>query len=394
MTVHAAPAPGLHATTRFADDADPLRALGADGCAWWHDGAGFTTSGVVARVPVGDVDAVLAAATVDDEVGMPGTGAIAVGVLPFVAGTADRWDVPARVTGRTAAGRTWVTTIGPAPGLAPVVGHDPGEFRVTRVQDRAAWRSMVERTLEEIAAGTVEKVVLARAVTVDADAPFDRAAILRRLRTNEPGCFVFASGSLLGASPELLVRRHGRAVMARPMAGTVPATDAAALAELAGSPKLAHEHRLVIEAMAQTLARGCGRVPAVSGPRPVPIGELAHLVTDLRVDLDDERDPPSALALARLLHPTPAVGGTPTAAAVRLIADLEPVARGAYAGAVGWVDGRGDGELAVALRSAQVAGSHALLHAGAGIVTGSDPDLEWAETEVKLLPMLRALVRP
>lgn len=388
-------ATSLHARTRWVDtEADPFHALGSDGAAWWRDGAGFATAGVAARVGVDEVASFLARITVDDEVGAPGTGAIAVGALPFATDGTSDWTVPARVTGRTADGRTWITTIGAVPHLAPVVHSDPSEVRVRRVQDRVTWTAMVRRALAAIEAGTVEKVVLAREVTVEADAPFDRSALLTRLRVTEPGCFVFACGPLVGASPELLVRRRGASVCARPMAGTVPAADAAALAQLARSPKLTHEHRLVIDAIARVLAEACDAPPAVDGPRPEPIGELAHLVTEIHGTLPDATAGPSALDLARRLHPTPAVGGTPTAAALRLIEALEPAGRGLYAGAVGWVDAAGDGELAVTLRSAQVHGATARLHAGAGIVAGSDPDDEWAETEVKLLPMLRALVRP
>jgi menaquinone-specific isochorismate synthase len=389
----AAVATTLHARTRYVDaGTDPLHTLGPDGAAWWHDGAGFATAGTAARVDVDEVGDFLARITVDDEVGEPGTGAIAVGALPFATAERVEWTVPARVTGRAADGRTWVTTIGAVPHLEPVVHSDPSEVRVRRVQDHATWTAMVRRALAAIHDGTIEKVVLAREVTVTADAPFDRSAVLDRLRATEPGCFVFASGPLIGASPELLVRRRGATVCSRPMAGTVPAADAAALARLEGSPKLTHEHRLVIEAMTQVLTEVCDPAPTVTGPHPAPIGELAHLVTDIRGTLCDAA--PSALDLARRLHPTPAVGGTPDAAARQLIEALEPAGRGLYAGAVGWVDATGDGELAVSLRSAQVDGTRARLHAGAGIVAGSDPDEEWAETEVKLLPMLRALVRP
>jgi menaquinone-specific isochorismate synthase len=392
MTAGSEPNTRLHATTRLTDaELDPFRAMGADGGAWWHDGWGFTTAGVAGRVHVDRLSAVLAAATVDDEVRAPGTGAIALGALPFAPADPTEWVIPARVTGWTPTGRGWVTTIGGAPHLTPVADDEPGSFSVARVQDRARWRTMVSRALAAIEAGALEKVVLAREVTIEADAPFDRIAVLHRLRAGEPGCFVFATGSLIGASPELLVRRTGATVTSRPMAGTVPAADAAALARLAASPKLAREHRLVIEAMRAALAPCCTSAPSVTGPTPVPLGDLAHLVTEISGEL---RAPaPSALELARLLHPTPAVGGTPTEPALRLIAELEPDGRGQYAGAVGWVDGRGDGELAVSLRSAELDGTRARLHAGAGIVDGSDADEEWSETEAKLLPMLRALVR-
>jgi isochorismate synthase len=384
----------LHACTRFTDaEADPLGDFGADGFAWWHDGWGFSTAGTAASIEADSVAAALAMVTVEDEVRDLGTGAVAVGALSFAPDSTDRFVIPARVSGRTEEGRTWLTTIGPAPHRGSTRHREPATFTVTRVQDRDRWRTMVGRALDAIDAAIIEKVVLARSVTIDADAPFDRPRVIQRLRANEPGCFVFATPQgFVGASPELLVARRGRGVLSRPMAGTVPDSDAAGLAQLAGSEKLDHEHRLVVDAIRAALAPWCAGPPVVTGPRPTPVGDLAHLVTELRAELAEPR--PTALELARTLHPTPAVGGTPTAAALALIDELEPEGRGRYAGAVGWVDAAGDGELAVALRSAALEGRRARLYAGAGIVRGSDPDEEWEETEAKLAPMLRALVHP
>jgi isochorismate synthase EntC len=175
------------------------------------------------------------------------------------------------------------------------------------------------------------------------------------------------------------------------MAGTAPAgADAEALAALVASTKDAWEHRLVVDAVRAVLAPRCHELSAPTTPVAERFSSLAHLATMVAGEL--LAPAPDALSLARLLHPTPAVGGTPTAAALATIRRLEPFDRGRYAGPVGWVDARGDGAFAVALRGAELDGQLAVLRAGAGIVAGSDPDSEWAETGAKLEPMLRALI--
>jgi len=179
------------------------------------------------------------------------------------------------------------------------------------------------------------------------------------------------------------------------MAGTAPGSVAAEVAaRLAASGKDAREHRFVVDAVHDALAPLAASISVPQAPVVEHFGSLAHLVTPIRGELREGRDGPSALDLARLLSPSPAVGGTPTDAALAAIRRLEPFDRGPYAGPVGWVDARGDGAFAVALRGAEIDGARALLRAGAGIVAGSDPASEWAETVAKFDPMLRALVVP
>ena len=259
---------------------------------------------------------------------------------------------------------------------------------------RAVWTEAVRRILAAIDAGDVRKVVLARRLTVEAGAPFDRRTVLDRLRHSHPSCFTYAAGGFVGASPELLIRRRGDEVASCPMAGTVrrgagPEEDDALTAGLLRSVKEAEEHRLLVEAVVAALAPVCVGPPAAGAPDVVRFPTVSHLAT--RVSGVLRRPAPSALALAGLLHPTPAVGGLPRAEALATIAALEGFDRGLYAGPVGWVDAAGDGEWAVALRGAQLEGRRARLVAGAGIVAGSDPDAEWAETEAKLRPMLAAV---
>lgn len=398
-SVHApATADGLHAVTRALDSVDDLLdALGPDGFVWSEHGAGLATSGVAARVPADAVAEVLATVVVDDEVRRPGTGAIAVGALPFDRDADAVLTIPARVVGRDDDGRGWITHIGPPLEPAPVPLPRATRFTVRAVEQRGWWEHAVEVALDDIAAGRFEKVVLAREVLVEADTPFEPRAVLRRLRSQQPGCILYADGGFVGATPELLVRRTGAAFECRPMAGTAPGSVATEVAaRLSASGKDAREHRFVVDAIRDALAPVSDRIEVPDTPVVEHFGSLAHLVTPIRGTLahDPTGDGPSALELARRLHPTPAVGGTPTAAALDAIHRLEPFDRGPYAGPVGWVDARGDGAFAVALRGAELDGTRALLRAGAGIVAGSDPESEWAETVLKFEPMLRALVIP
>jgi menaquinone-specific isochorismate synthase len=389
----ALPAPvTLRAVTReCAPPADPLSEHDPSGFAWLHDGTSLVARGAVARVTVADAGAALAEIEVDDEVVLPGTGPVAVGALPFDPTAPGDLLVPAWVRG-VSDERAWVTEIAPAGVGAIAPQTPPTRFTVEAPRSRTAWRDAVERALASIGRGELEKVVLAREVVVESDEPFPVADVLRRLVAQQHGCFIYASGGFVGASPELLVRRHGSTVESRPVAGTTVADGAEALDALAHSAKDNREHRFVVDAIADALGDVCGALDIAPVPEVMVFGPVAHLATPVRGRLHDPR--PSALDLARLLSPTPAVGGTPRAAALSTIAALEDFDRGRYAGPVGWVDARGDGEWAIALRGAELDGTRARLVAGAGIVEGSEPDAEWAETQAKLEPMLRALIRP
>jgi len=418
---------------------DLLDALGPDGFAWLRAGGGFVTAGVAARIPVPAgparfAVAAEAAATALRSIaadgpspvaeGGPGAGPIAVGALPFDDRRSGSLVVPAVVVVRRPDGSGWVTTVGPEGAADPTdlerIRHRNGTYSaqgprggaagggvngrpvvepatvVALSEDpgRAVWTESVRRILSAIDAGDVRKVVLARQLVVEAGVPFERRAVLDRLRRSHPSCFTYAAGGFVGASPELLVRRRGDEVASCPMAGSVrrgatPEEDEALTAGLRRSVKEAEEHRLLVEAVVAALAPVCADRPAAGEPDVVRFPTVSHLAT--RVSGVLRRPAPSALALAGLLHPTPAVGGLPRAEALATIAALEGFDRGLYAGPVGWVDAAGDGEWAVALRGAQLDGCRARLVAGAGIVAGSNPDAEWAETEVKLRPMLAAV---
>jgi menaquinone-specific isochorismate synthase len=415
--------PLVSRVVRLADGLDPLDLAGEDGFVWCSPGGALVGTGLAARIPVGTgpgrleraaetVAARLDAVEVDDPAGT-GLGPAAVGALPFHPATPGELVVPAVLVRTGPAGRAWAVLTGPGPldpaPAADLLAHLRGGAAGDRSWPRArrldgpggaglaAWRAAVEAALAAIGAGRLDKVVLAREAAVEAERPFPRAELLRRLRRRPGGStFVYASGGFVGASPELLVRREGRIATSRPMAGTVARGDSAAaeadgLARLTGSPKEAVEHRLVVDAVADGLAKVADRVQ-VGRPEVVRLATVAHLATEITAELTGPL--PTALELAGLLHPTPAVGGSPRDAALAAIAALEPFDRGRYAGPVGWVDRAGDGEWALALRCASLDGRRARLLAGAGIVPGSDPDAEWAETEHKLRAMLEVLLSP
>jgi menaquinone-specific isochorismate synthase len=237
--------------------------------------------------------------------------------------------------------------------------------------------------------------VLARALDVTAEAPLDPRAVASRLAERFPACFTYVCDGLVGASPELLVRRTGRHAESVVLAGTVrrgttPEEDAALEASLLASAKDAVEHRWAAASVQDVL--GTVAADVVSDPRPtlLRLANVTHLATHVEAWLGV--DAPSALALAALLHPTAAVGGSPRAEAMAMIRRLEAAPRDRYAGPVGWVDAAGDGEFAIALRCAQIQGRSARLWAGAGIVGDSDPDSEVAETTAKFDAVLSALV--
>ena len=394
----AAREPGLVVATtrRLTDPVDLVDFLGPGGFAWFGADESFVTAGVAAIIEPADAVAFLRSIERTGDAG--GRGARAAGALPF--GGGGRLVVPARIVERDASGRAWSTTITPATidasDAPPPRGRIARRFTVEARQGLDEWDAMVTSALALVETNELEKVVLAREVVIEADAPFEPATIIERLRATQPGCMVYAAGGFVGATPELLVRRTGSDVVSQPMAGTVPRAaspdeDRRSIERLESSVKESREHRLVVDAVAGELARWCDDV-VVGDPEPMRLTTVTHLTTRVSGRLRS-RDA-SAIDLALALHPTPAVNGSPSGAAFAAIGRLEQFDRATYGGPVGWVDAHGDGEFAVAIRGATLDGNRARLLAGAGIVAGSDPDAEWAETQAKLEPMLRALVRP
>lgn len=324
-----------------------------------------------------------------------GPDAIIGGALPFST------DHPDHLWCAEAAHLRAATVAGPAP--------RPAIRRVAAEPSRGEYAAAVRRALDLMAheAGRrdgLRKIVLARTLAVEAQHHISPDALLARLAEDAsvtsfavalPGAG--APRHLVGATPELLLEKRGRMILSNPLAGSArraadPVEDARACAGLAGSEKDRREHALVVEYILDTLAPHCRRLADEDGMRLTCTGSMWHLHTRITGELHDEGMPAPVLAAA--LHPTPAVCGLPCRRAARLIRAFEPVARDFYAGAVGWCDARGDGAWYVAIRCAEICGTTARLYAGAGIVEGSDPMAEAAETGGKFAAMLAALGLP
>lgn len=430
----AAPGPPLQAVT-VADPgpgpADPYAAAGPDAVVIAAPGRTLVGWGVAAALslPAGltdpdalaRVEAWLAAAAVSgDRPDGARSTVVAFGALPFDPRAPATLVVPELVWCAEPAG-TWATLAGAAGGRGVdaarlrrlLAGHraaagpggrpgaaafGPGALR--RSPDAAGYEKAVALALEAIAAGELEKVVLARTVRLARPPVLGPGEACRRLHENEPSCTAFAlpvaGGVFLGASPELLVERRGAAVRSLPLAGTAaltgdPAADDAAVAALLASDKDRREQRLVVEAIGEVLAPWCTALSVPAQAVADRLHSVVHLASPVSGTLRSGDGGPGVLPLLAALHPTPAVGGTPRAAALGLIDRLEPAPRGPWAGPVGWVDGAGDGSWVIGIRSATVSDSGATLCAGAGIVAGSDPRAEWAETTVKLRAVLSVL---
>ncbi|MGH2374747.1 MAG: isochorismate synthase [bacterium] len=274
-----------------------------------------------------------------------------------------------------------------ADGVAPVLEEVPTPDR---------WKATVERGAQAARDGLLRKVVLARALNVRGIRT-GPAAALRALRADYPGCAVFAVARgdrcFLGATPErLLYIQAGRvstaAVAGSAPRGSTPDEDRRYGEALLRSPKERLEHAVVVDVIREVISEACDEITPATSPTLLKVANIQHLVTPLAGRL---RERLSVLELAGRLHPTPAVGGFPRDRALRWINDHEKLERGWYAGLVGWVDRQGDGEFAVAIRSALVHGNQALLFAGCGIVAESDPDQEYAESWLKFRPMLAGL---
>lgn len=347
----------------------------------------------------------VAAADVEDPVRVPGTGLVAFGSLTFDRRSAGSALVVPRVVLGRRGGRAWLTTVGdhvsapadvlrptPVPARAPAVrGWHDGTLSARE------WERRVARAVSAMRRGAYDKVVLARDLYARTTEPIDARVLAGRLADRFPDCYTYACDGLVGATPELLIRRFGRRISSLVLAGSAPRgadapEDTRLGAELAASAKNVEEHRYAADSARASLAPLCASVTGDDTPFLLKLANIQHLATRLDGELADDR---SAIEVADALHPTAAVGGTPTGVAVQAIRDLEGMDRGRYAGPVGWVDGRGNGEWGIALRCAQLVGGAegpgARLFAGCGIVAGSDPATELSETQIKFRSVRSAL---
>ncbi len=449
--------PTLAVSTREVDDVGELMgvlrpAAPEETFSWVRRGEGLVGAGVAWRLDTSGPDRmaradaawreVVARADVRDEVRLAGTGLVALGSFAFHddSPAGGSLVVPRVIVGRRA-GRCWVTLVEPLDGPRPagagagrrrataeaaevaavharwaaehthaaaatVSPDSPGEPGQVWERDGALtpgeWTDVVARVLERIDAGEVAKVVLSRDVLATTEFPVDVRRMLGRLADHYPTCWTFSVDGLVGATPELLVRRDRGLAACRVLAGTVQRTgderdDLRVASALASSSKDLDEHEFAVASLVDALAPYCASMNVPDSPFVLRLPNVMHLASDVTgaVRPPTNGDPtPSSLTLAAALHPTAAVGGTPTRAAVRILARAEGADRGRYAGPVGWIAADGDGEWGIGLRSGAVLDPHTVrMHAGCGIVAGSVPAEELAESEAKLEP-LRHSLRP
>ncbi|MCU4183640.1 isochorismate synthase [Acidiferrimicrobium sp. IK] len=363
--------------------------------------------GLADRDGVRRVAGILESIDTRDGLRRPGTGPVAFAALPFDPTAGGHLVVPRTLWGTDLQG-SWVTVVGPEgcrPDLPPdgrQGGRPPDRFSLVPSLSHDDWQAVIAEAVDRIRAGALDKVVLARRVDVEANRPFLSADILGRLAALYPSCMVFDIEGFVGASPELLVGRQGTTIESHPLAGTVArsgdaAADDALVAGLFASAKERWEHHLVIDTLSAALRPFCESLEVPDQPAVLGLRNVSHLATFISGRL--AADPvtgrvPTALDMVAEVHPTPAVGGTPTKAAIAHLQAVEGFDRGRYAGPVGWVDARGDGAFALGIRSAVLDGARASMYAGVGVVADSDPAAELAETQLKLQALLAAIVRP
>jgi menaquinone-specific isochorismate synthase len=402
-----------------ADLLDLLPAGGArEACSWVRRGEGLVGWGRAATHTATGPDRfaelegwwrdLVGSAVVRDEVDLPGTGPVAFGSVAYSRRSADGGAlvVPEVVVGRRG-GEAWLTTVSADQRVASVPGRPevavqdaPEAPRDVAFSDGALspadWAGAVAQAVERITAGGLDKVVLARDLGVSTSGPLDVRWLLHRLVERYDTTWVFAVDGLVGATPELLVRREKGLVTSRVLAGTIRRTgddthDLALAASLARSSKDLEEHEYAVRSVADALHPHCSSMNVPEAPFVLHLSNVMHLATDVAGVLADDT---TSLTLASALHPSAAVCGTPRDAADEVIAELEHMDRGRYAGPVGWIDASGDGEWGIALRCGLVdreEPSRMRLFAGCGIVAGSDPADELAESSAKLVPMRDAL---
>lgn len=400
-------------TIELTDPPDLLAVAGDRGLLFRTEHGGVAGTGEAARIdlPDGLSDPEAVAAVTRFLAAIPtegsGPGPVAIGALPFDPVAPGHLTVPSRTVVRRG-DSAWLTTVGPPggrPDQAALSDPDgelnpqpPDEFRLTPTMTHAQWKDVIAAAVEVLDRGEMDKVVLARRIDIEANRPFVVSDVLERLSSLYPSCMLYSIEGFVGASPELLMSRTGDLIESNPLAGTVARSgdvhgDEVLVGRLMNSSKIRHEHRVVVDAIAAALEPLCSSIDVPREPSVLGLRNVSHLATHITGRLAPDH-PLSALELAARIHPTPAVGGLPVTEAIGYLEKVEGFERGHYAGPVGWIDGRGDGCFAVGIRGAEVSGATAHLFAGNGIVSGSDPAEELAETQLKLQALLAALVRP
>ena len=365
---------GVHASTTVSG---PTRF--SDARAWWH--------------------AQLETFSVADAVHASGTGPILFTSFSFSQAEESVLVIPKIIVGQRN-GKSWLTWIGDL--AQPILPTEKTSTSTANLiwQDepisQSDWESQVSKLVREIQSGNVDKVVLARDQSAKADTEIDVRNVLRNLTRDYPSTWNFAIDGLVGATPELLLRLSKGMVTSRVLAGTISKTgdderDLALAGSLARSSKDLEEHNYAVRSVAEALEPFCSSTNVPESPFVLHLTNVMHLATDVTGALVETTKRVDSFSLLEKLHPSAAVCGTPTQKAFELIAANEGINRGRYAGPVGWIDAAGDGELGIALRCGQISGTDVRIFAGCGIVNGSIPAKELAESEAKFAPMRSAL---
>jgi menaquinone-specific isochorismate synthase len=328
-----------------------------------------------------------------------GTGPVLFASFSFSSDEESVLIIPQVIVGKKG-DKSWITWIGSSP--QPALNVTPPDLihnSITWDSDEHAddaWKSRVSTAVDRIQSGKLDKVVLARDFTGHSDQDIEPRTILKKLAAEYPSTWNFSVAGLVGATPELLLRLSRKMVTSRVLAGTISKTgnderDLALAASLARSSKDLEEHLYAVKSVADALEPFCTSTNVPDAPYVLHLANVMHLATDVTGAIAEKLAHVDAFTILEQLHPSAAVCGTPREQAGQLITEIESMSRGRYAGPVGWIDAAGDGELGIALRCGQIDGDSIRIFAGCGIVAGSDPDKELAETVAKLVPMRSAL---
>ena len=403
----------ISVTTTHLGDHLPLLDLLPDSnpVAWVRGGEGLVGWGVYATTTVSGQNRFadarswwlkqLESFAVTNSVHGNGTGPVLFASFSFSAEDESVLVIPQVIVGKKAE-KSWITWIGSShqpdlKSVAPQLVPNSITWEANYDAD-SAWKARVTTAVNRIQGGTLDKVVLARDFTGNAREDIEPRAILKKLAAEYPSTWSFSVSGLVGATPELLLRLSRKMVTSRVLAGTISKTgdderDLALAASLARSSKDLEEHIYAVRSVADALEPLCTSTNVPESPYVLHLANVMHLATDVTGALAEKLAHVDAFTILEQLHPSAAVCGTPREQATSLIAEIEGMSRGRYAGPVGWIDAAGDGELGIALRCGQIQGRSIRIFAGCGIVAGSDPEKELAESEAKLIPMRSALIK-
>ena len=378
---------------------------------WIRGGEGLVGFGVYKKYEVSGEDRfkeahkwwqqILAEFTIQNNVHGIGTGPILFTSFAFDPKDTSELIIPKIIIGQRN-GKSWITWIGDQkqPEIKKIeISPQSGEITwANGTVEEEKWRNQVSKAIDAIKSGRLEKVVLARDLKANSTTKIDLNNLLQKLEIEYPSTWVFLVDGLVGATPELLVRLNKSLITSRVLAGTIQKTgnedrDLALAASLAKSSKDLEEHEYAVKSVADSLAPFCSSTNVPESPFVLHLSNVMHLATDVTGVLNDSAKQADIFTLIENLHPTAAVCGTPTNVAKKLISELETMNRSRYAGPVGWIDAQGDGEIAIALRCGELSDDYKSIRifAGCGIVAGSDPITEYAESQAKLMPMRTAL---